>query len=269
MMMIRYRGFYSSKEYMKSEEQRPVKAYHGFVKLMQDEFGASAAEADAEWEYRKARPGQFRQDNKGWKGCLRVEAPSLGQIAEGEAEEKGFSAEVATRQKKKFSNDDVQATFKRMRTDMGKDEASDLGLFRDVKGPGQEADAGSAFDQAMRTPQRRHPTDQYRTAIIVVPVELVGMLPAALHRAHCHLRCLSPPRPTASVRRRPSSVRPPRPVLCRPFVLHRPSVRPSATVVLHGASLRDSFVCCCRPRAARVPTSLGGSSCRVTQQWDT
>ena len=160
-------------------------------------------------------------------GCAKVEAPELGHIAEGEAEEKGFSADVATRQKKRFSNEDLQATFKRMRTDMGKDEASGLGLFKDVKGPGQDVDVGSAFDQAVRTPQRRHPTDRYSTAISVVPAELVGMLPAALRRAHCHLRCLSP-----TVRLRPSAaVRPPSVLHGPSCAVHssstaRPSVRP-------------------------------------------
>ena len=64
--MLRYRGFYASKQYNKSERVRVMKAHHGFIKFMKDEFGASAVEADAEWEHRKARPGQFHQDNKGW-----------------------------------------------------------------------------------------------------------------------------------------------------------------------------------------------------------
>ena len=83
-------------------------------------------------------------------GCAKVEAPELGHIAEGEAEEKGFSADVATRQKKRFSNEDLQATFKRMRTDLGKDEASDLGLFKDVQGPCEEAVAPPQVDEGRR-----------------------------------------------------------------------------------------------------------------------
>eukprot|EP00974_Lingulodinium_polyedra_P072726 7037427-Lingulodinium_polyedra.AAC.1 len=72
--MQRYRGYHSSSAYAKTEKIRPMKAYHGLAKLMKEEYGVSTAEAEAEREHRKARPGQFRQDHDGWKGCLRARA---------------------------------------------------------------------------------------------------------------------------------------------------------------------------------------------------
>lgn len=51
-----------------------MKAYHGFMKFMQDEFGCSSVEAETEWEHRKAKPQLYKQDSKGWKGCIRAGA---------------------------------------------------------------------------------------------------------------------------------------------------------------------------------------------------
>ena len=66
------------------------------------------------------------------------EAPEMGQFIVGEAEEKFHVAEVATRQKKRFNNEDLKGEFKRERTDMDKDEA----FFKHVRRPALKWPAG-------------------------------------------------------------------------------------------------------------------------------
>lgn len=81
-----------------------------------------------------------------------METPAIDQYVVGEAEQEGFSVDYGTKQKKRFSDEDIQSSVKRLRTDMCQDESSDLGLFKaaEVRVAAQE-DAGNAFDAARST----------------------------------------------------------------------------------------------------------------------
>eukprot|EP00974_Lingulodinium_polyedra_P017752 1721590-Lingulodinium_polyedra.AAC.1 len=54
-----------------------------------------------------------------------------GPVYRGRGLGEGYAVDVATREKKRFSGEDLQGALKRLRADAGKDESSDLGLSRD------------------------------------------------------------------------------------------------------------------------------------------